>query len=125
MREIKYRVANTEHGIIGYWTPNDPAQLPPQNGDWQQYTGLKDKNSIEIYGGDIISGSYNYGLYGAEILKEFIGTVEWRDEPSLDGGFGGWYLAPNPTQVNTQPPISATSRAEVIGNIYENPELLK
>lgn len=73
-----------------------------------QYTGLKDKNGKEIYEGDIVR--YNTG-------EAWI--VKWS-------GRGGFIYADNGNK-NT----AATNQlpdmheVEVIGNIYENPELLK
>ena len=70
-----------------------------------QYTGLKDKNGKEIYEGDIIICKY-----GPEITME----VKWVDE-----GFRtlGKYNGDNYVGY-------VKNSAEVIGNIYENPELL-
>lgn len=67
-----------------------------------QYTGLKDKNGVEIYEGSIVR-FYPYG-------SERIGLVEF-----LNGGwkFGGFDLM-----------YFGSERIEVIGNIYENPELV-
>ena len=71
-----------------------------------QYTGLKDKNGKEIYEGDIIICKY-----GPEITME----VKWIDE-----GFRtlGKYNVDNYVGY-------VKNSAEVIGNIYENPELLE
>lgn len=71
-----------------------------------QYTGLKDKNGKEIYEGDIVSGWKDSHWHDGKdrVLKE----VEWTDELA---GF-------NIIQIEMR-------TCEVIGNIYENPELLE
>lgn len=75
-----------------------------------QYTGLKDKKGKEIYEGDIIIG---YSGYGGWKLKNFV--VE-----NLDGTkFEVW------NQVNTTRDLCDVVDIEVVGNIYENPNLLK
>ena len=65
-----------------------------------QFTGLKDKNKKEIYEGDIID-SHRYGIF----------EVEWRHD-----GFHPFNMPNNVPNEND---------CEVIGNIYENPELLR
>jgi uncharacterized phage protein (TIGR01671 family) len=86
-----------------------------------QYTGLTDKNGVKIFEGDIVKGT----AYSATM----IGVIVWIDEIS---SFGVRYVnAPNPTAwVNSSilrcAAIGKTDEfaAEVIGNIYDNPELL-
>lgn len=80
-----------------------------------QYTGLKDKNGKEIYQGDILR--FNDSGYTKFGFGEAIGEVVWVGcsfEVSMhtpkDDNF--WDLECN-------------ENWEVIGNIYENPELLK
>lgn len=70
-----------------------------------QYTGIKDKNGKEIYEGDIISTGD--GFYYYEIIFE-------------NGSFKAkWGQYPLTITLNEIAPY-----CEVVGNIYENPELL-
>lgn len=73
-----------------------------------QYTGLKDKNGKEIYEGDIVMDCINYSKYKVMyVVENWTGYVaETLDEAEC------WYLY-------------EFSELEVIGNIYENPELLQ
>ena len=68
--------------------------------DVMQYTGLKDKNGKEIYEGDIVRGKNLEDFDWVEVVR------------FLDNGW--------------QPFIEhrAMTEFEIIGNIYENPELL-
>lgn len=75
--------------------------------DWydlplMQYTGLKDKNGVEIYEGDIIRIKNNHGYF----IKK---SVAWNNGNRWQGFRVG----------------KGDREIEVIGNVYENPELLE
>ena len=109
MREIKFRVWKELHGVGDFqeggfmFVPKDNFvyELNNTNIHWRvmQYTGLKDKNGVEIYEGDVLE--YKNGNKTA---------VYW-----------------NPVDVSYVPLAAEDWRykSEVIGNIYQNPELIK
>ena len=75
-----------------------------------QYTVLKDKNGVEVYVGDIVKCSRGCP-HEVIWLQEHGGT--------FIGGMPAWYLS------QMMPGYAWTNSEEVIGNIYENPELLE
>lgn len=78
-----------------------------------QYTGLKDKNGVEVFEGDIVI-AWSQGVKGAFEIKRRIDGL-WLLYPAWkDGQF--WYLSPTEDGRET---------IEIIGNIYENPDLLE
>lgn len=85
-----------------------------ENGDHElmQYTGLKDKNGKEIYEGDILYRETRGWFDTNKIYKEKV-IVKYKS----DGFYGK----------GTSLRFFLTSKTPfyVIGNIYENPELLK
>lgn len=73
-----------------------------------QYTGLTDKNGIEVCEGDFIRIKYN------ENSEEEIRVVEKEITRDGDGHLCSGFLLIN---------VFEEENMEVIGNIYENPEL--
>ena len=73
-----------------------------------QYTGLKDKDGVEIYEGDVITEEIGEGEY-------LFAEVTYKD---------GCFLG---KEQNFKPeyPISDFVKGKVIGNVYQNPELIK
>ncbi len=95
--DMKYTLHNDNR------IPIDPAEC-----ELIQYTGLKDKNGKEIYEGDIVKYTKFYVYGNTDGVTKML-TVEF-----YKGSFT--YM-----DILTEP---IGFQAEVVGNIYENPELL-
>lgn len=81
-----------------------------------QYTGLKDKNGKEIYEGDIAKAPYLDPIFGDVVNDMFVNIVVGYNKGSFVLEYNG----------NLRVYISDLyDNIEIIGNIYDNPELLK
>ena len=133
MREIKFRAWDKQNnkyfreccwlsfcpnGIRFMWTDSETDNMMvTELNDYElmQFTGLKDKNGKEIYEGDIVK--YTVDLGGGS-KKTYIGQVLWNSE------WACWDIVSGPIHEFDWVKI-ARNGYEVIGNIYENPELLE
>ena len=81
-----------------------------------QFTGLLDKNGKEIYEGDVVTAPYRKG---PQLI--FFGVGGEGEPADTVGAYTGWCIGDEECTGFTQ---YETGQYEVIGNIYENPELL-
>ena len=91
-----------------------------------QYTGLKDKNGKEIYEGDILR--YKPYLNLGYEDKYDIGVVVWGETGDSDEyAYGHHYewIVNDDSLADIADGAYEGFECEVIGNIFENPELLE
>lgn len=138
MRDIKFRGKRLDNGgwVYGDFTRRKSRYAPQLDTTYGisdefgtfravdqstvgQFTGLCDKNGREIYEGDIVELTNTYkGMNTKSIVEidfiDFTFAGKWKDKYSPSG-----YMY-NPLGSYNFPIVTI----EVIGNIYENPELL-
>lgn len=120
MRTIKFRGKRIDTGEFIYgdlihntWKENPDDvdaygdSLRVDNSTVGQFTGLHDKNGREIYEGDILKGNWDtiFQVFYDDCYLEFRAKEKGGMENCID-----YY---------------GLDRIEVIGNIHDNPELLK
>jgi uncharacterized phage protein (TIGR01671 family) len=141
MREIKFRAWDKEEKA--WISPTDVKidgrgylflernLFPPQAGYYTEdrfdicfYTGLKDKNGKEIYGGDILGCHDNVKRWKSGDGERAI--VEW-DKNKSRWGMMFHSIYGGEGHLCAEESLNSRVRFEwvVIGNIYENPELLE
>ncbi len=86
--------------------------LYPINTSIMQFTGLKDKNGKEIYEGDIVKDK-------PEEMKEIIYQIKWNE---FCARFDLWWK--DGSSCIKSDLVDSPTCYEVIGNIYENPEII-
>ena len=127
MREIKFRAWDDKNNVmylcalpsrtsaVAAWLTKkefDSSKFPSYFEDGRailmQYTGLKDKNGKEVYENDLVK-------YISAQNNTYIGEVKWNPFENMAG-----FQTSNPC-IN----IFKQFQIEVIGNIYEDKELLE
>lgn len=138
MREIKFRAfcdIGEENKMLlfsegkydnGLWFEHTSNHIDQYLSPLMQYTGLKDKNGKEIYEGDIMSkveipdlGKTIDYFYVVKWSSSDFGyrTFRYRLDENENGTY--WRKQPSSDSLNM-----VNCYNHVIGNIYENPELL-
>lgn len=122
-------------------TPRDETTMHdvfPYETEFLEYTGLRDKNGVEIYEGDILKGfrkeqkdkdgvngfevkdTVTYWQGGAKVFGKNMQDGHTKENNVLDR-----FMWCNPGHFNTSESFYQIDNIEIIGNIYENPELIK
>lgn len=130
MRIIKFRGKRELNDVWAYGEPHVHTALSPhvytiineivKPDTIGQFTGLYDKNGTEIYDGDILQ------FTSVLFRKKYIYQVKMLDDTSIltlekkgfNPEFDGYQAFPYNWFNNRK------NRIEVIGNVYDNPELL-
>jgi uncharacterized phage protein (TIGR01671 family) len=124
MREYKFRIYSF---VSKYFIYFDVYEGVPQGiaggvSEPQEYTGLKDKDGKEIYCGDIVElhTAKNDSVKGIKDNHCGLYEIYWDRCYKLKTIKPNWFFIPN-----FESPAADYNIMKVVGNIFENKELLK
>ncbi len=112
-RMIYFGMQECDNGIFAWPMPNNIQHIDEYHSPLMQCAAVKDKNGRVIYEGDIVKDDRGIGVV-YYYAPSFIAQCP-ADEESNDGVYS---LAKG--HVN----VTQLEETEVIGNIYENPDLI-
>lgn len=122
-REIKFRCWNGKEMVSpdyinrdgsAFWKENS---IPTMSKEIMQYTGLKDRNGVEIYEGDVVK------TVTTDFCWQSKGKVQYLPN-SCSYAINVGKSNPNSDE-DYYTFFHSQKEVEVIGNIHQNPELLK
>jgi uncharacterized phage protein (TIGR01671 family) len=132
MRELKFRAYNKTlkkmiyndefHALYAYFNFIEDMKEMNKFSDHMQYTGLKDKDDNLIYEGDIVKNKYS------EILQVKFGFHDTNLGHFYSSRAYGFYLSNLNQELETLEESfieSDKDEIEIIGNVWESPELLE
>lgn len=108
----------TEDGLVCHIEKYEEFSLPKNQDDFtiQQWTGLTDSQGVEIYEGDIVE----------QVFHSVFSTTYEKDGKLIPVYPIGWRFEVKYRRYKMSPfDLSAENDFKVIGNIFQNPELLE
>jgi len=134
MRELKYRVYIPEFSKYVYFGLNDfdysDRYLDNPEHPVQQYTGMKDKYGKDIYEGDIVINTTSKEEYCSPAVivwgkYEFVGFALAYKRNKLEDYHAPLIHKINGVDLVEEFNLSKIGIYQIVGNVSENPELLK
>jgi uncharacterized phage protein (TIGR01671 family) len=134
MRELKYRVYIPEFSELVYFDLNNfdysDRYLDNPEHPVQQYTGMKDKYGKDIYEGDIVINTTSKEEYCSPAVivwgkYEFVGFALASKRNKLEDYHAPLIHKINGVDLVEEFSLSKIGIYQIVGNVSENPELLK
>jgi uncharacterized phage protein (TIGR01671 family) len=134
MRELKYRVYIPEFSELVYFEFNNfdhsDRYLDNPEHPVQQYTGMKDKYGKDIYEGDIVINTTSKEEYCSPAVivwgkYEFVGFALAYKRNKLEDYHAPLIHKINGVDLVEEFNLSKIGIYQIVGNVSENPELLK
>lgn len=136
MKQSEYRAWNKELNIMCYGNEDDSSDYWDgvvtskisllnhilkynDNYIFLEYIGVRDKNNVKIYDGDIVEAWSQGECRHLQVKWVQSGSPRWILFPAFKGGIS-WDL-----HASLEDDGEYRDMVEVIGNIYENPELME